>query len=346
MENNFSKKSINEPIFFKSNRVRRIYTGGKLFSSFFGDSSADGYFPEEWVCSSTKALNEGSTDPKEGVSLTESGDYFDDLLENQKEQLIGDRDELGILVKILDSSIRLPIQAHPDVPFSQAHFNSNHGKAESWVILETREDACIYFGFKEEISKEDFDKALLGGEKAFLPLLRRIPVNPGDVFFIPAKAVHAIGAGCLLLETQEPTDFTIQPEEKCGDYTLSENEMYIGLSREDALECFDMTIAGEKAEKASRRTPKIIDGVQHLITEEDTPFFSVNRYFLDNSASAPLTGPAVYVITEGEGELYYDAYHRFLKKGDYFFMPYSANGRFKLRSEKKMQAIVCLPPKK
>ena len=70
-------------------------------------------------------------------------------------------------------------------------------------------------------------------------LLNRIPVKTGDVYFIPAKAVHAIGAGCLILEVQEPTDFTIQPERWCGDYHLNDNEMYIGLSKEDALGVFD-----------------------------------------------------------------------------------------------------------
>jgi hypothetical protein len=52
--------------------------------------------------------------------------------------------------------------------------------------------------------------------------------------------VHAIGCGCLLLEVQEPTDFTIQPERWCGEYKLSDREMYLGLDREKALECFDM----------------------------------------------------------------------------------------------------------
>ena len=52
--------------------------------------------------------------------------------------------------------------------------------------------------------------------------------------------VHAIGKGCLLLEVQEPTDFTIQPERWCGEYKLSDREMYLGLEREKALECFDM----------------------------------------------------------------------------------------------------------
>ena len=62
-----TKTIATKPIFFEKNRVFRVYLGGKLFSSFFGDDSDDSFYPEEWICSSTKALNEGSTDEYEGV---------------------------------------------------------------------------------------------------------------------------------------------------------------------------------------------------------------------------------------------------------------------------------------
>jgi hypothetical protein len=73
----YSKK----PIFFEKNRVFRVYTGGKLFSEFFGDDSEDSFYPEEWICSSTKALNEGSTDEFEGVSKVKGTNiYFNELI--------------------------------------------------------------------------------------------------------------------------------------------------------------------------------------------------------------------------------------------------------------------------
>ena len=90
---------------------------------------------------------------------------------------------------------------------------------------------------------EEFEHAIDesdSGSNEMESLLKSIDVKPGDVVYIPAKLVHAIGSGCLLLEVQEPTDFTIQPERWCGEYRLSDNEMYLGLSREDALGCFDM----------------------------------------------------------------------------------------------------------
>ena len=124
---------------------------------------------------------------------------------------LGDKKEIGILVKYLDSAIRLPVQAHPDKAFSRKYFDSEHGKEESWIVLDKREGGCIYFGFKDGVTKEQFSKAIEESKNdkyAMERLLVRHDVEPGDVIFVPAKAVHAIGAGCLILEVQEPTDFT------------------------------------------------------------------------------------------------------------------------------------------
>lgn len=336
-------QKLNRPIFFRSNRVRRVYLGGKMFASFFGDDSEDCFFPEEWVCSSTKALNLGSTDPYEGISFTEEGEYFTELLNRYPKEMLGDRKELDVLVKLLDSAIRLPVQTHPDKAFSKIHFGSNHGKAESWVILSTRPGACIYFGFKRPVTKEEFDFALAEGDDSLIPLLNRIDVKTGDVFFIPARAVHAIGPGCLLLETQEPTDFTIQPERACGDYVLEEAEKYLGLDREVAMECFDLTFDAKKAAAYSRVSDESM-GKEALITDADTSCFSVNRYNLRKDESEPLKAPAIYVVTKGEGEVFSEEFSRPLKKGDYFFLPACANGDYRLRSQGEMQTVQCLPP--
>ena len=105
----------NYPIFFEQNRVFRVYKGGKLFADFFSDDSEDGNYPEEWVVSSVHALNEGSTDKYEGISKIKGEDlYLNDALDKYKKEIIGERDDLGVLTKILDSAIRLPVQAHPD----------------------------------------------------------------------------------------------------------------------------------------------------------------------------------------------------------------------------------------
>ena len=120
---------LNNPLFFEGNRVSRVYTGGKLFGNFFGDDSEDGYFPEEWIASSVEALKGKDISKNNGLSKIKGTNIlFKDLLEAQKEYMIGGKEELGVLVKILDSSIRLPVQCHPDKEFSKKHFNSRRCK--------------------------------------------------------------------------------------------------------------------------------------------------------------------------------------------------------------------------
>lgn len=346
-------KLASQPVFFEKNRVFRVYTGGKLFSEFFGDDSQDSFYPEEWICSSTKALNEGSTDEFEGLSTIKGTDiHFNELIDQQRELMLGDRKGLDVLVKALDSAIRLPVQAHPDKAFSRKNFNSEFGKAESWLVLATREGASIYFGFKDGVTKEDFEKAVEDAETdktAMERLLNKIPVKPGDVYFIPAKAVHAIGYGCLILEVQEPTDFTIQPERWCGDYRLSEREMYLTLEKETALSVFDYSYNLEKVEKECKKTPEIIyenDGCKKecLIGKDDTPCFGVERYIVNGGETEKLPAPCVYVVTEGAGKLTGDGYEKDIKKGDYFFIPYSCEGKYTVQSDSELTLAACIPP--
>ena len=74
------------PVFFRKNRVFRVYQGGKLLDAFIGEEGSDGNYPEEWICSAVRAINPGHTDPLEGISLRdEDGMPFDVLLREHKE---------------------------------------------------------------------------------------------------------------------------------------------------------------------------------------------------------------------------------------------------------------------
>ena len=171
----------------------------------------------------------------------------------------------------------------------------------------------------------------------------------GDVFLVPAKTVHAIGAGCLILEVQEPTDFTIQPERWCGDYHLSDNEMYIGLEKDTALSVFDYSYNYDRVMKECKKTPVTAyeaDGCKKeiLISTQDTPCFSVERYIINNGKTEALQGVCVYVVTDGIGKLVSEGYEKEIKKGDYFFMPYSCDGRFFVESAASLTLAKCVPP--
>ncbi len=346
---------LQSPIFFEKNRVWRVYTGGALFAEFFGDDSTDGYEPEEWVASAVKARNKISKGEKEGVSRIRGTDlYFDDLLKQYPKELLGDRTDFDVLIKFLDSAIRLPVQAHPDKAFSRKYFHSDYGKTESWVVLATREDACLYVGFKEHMTKEAFAEAVAQSEQdkdAMERLMYRVNVKPGDVFLIPALLVHAIGKGCLILEIQEPTDFTIQPEAWCGEYHLNDDEMYIGLAPEDALDCFDYDAVGSEIMDKVKCVPQILHETgccleEELIGYKDTPCFAVQRYTLIQGEAVLTQAPAVYVVTDGKGQIICNGNRWDLKKGDYFFLPYAAKDQAVLRTDDRLQAVLCLPPER
>lgn len=266
--------------------------------------------------------------------------------------MLGNRESLGILVKILDSAIRLPVQAHPDKAFSRTYFHSEFGKAEMWLVLATRENARLYFGFKNQMTEEEFRAAIdrsATDKKSMEVLLNEISVKPGDVFFIPAKAVHAIGYGCLILEIQEPTDFTIQPEAWCGDYRLNDYEMYLGLSPDTAMKCFDFSLYGSKAESIGRKIPKVYQRSDTVVSEsllgpDDTDCFSVRRHRITGGKFYGLTAPSVCIVTDGVGVIKCGEYQRPIRKGDYFFLPYSVNGRCTVESGETLELVECLPP--
>ena len=345
---------IHEPIFFERNRVGRVYTGGALYADFFGDDGTDGYLPEEWMASAVRALNKGSTDPKEGVSRVKGTNiYFDDLLAAHKRELIGERETLDILVKMLDSAIRLPVQAHPDKAFSRKHFNANYGKAESWIVIGVRPGAKIYMGFSEKVSPERFEAAIEAskdkGVDLFSQFLNEYDVKPGDYFFIPARVIHAIGPGCLILEVQEPSDFTISPEYWCGEYEQSPEEMYLGLDKDTAVSVFDFNTYGRQVLESNKLKPTVIEdgnGVkrENIIGEHITDCFSLNKIMVTGGEAVLSAAPAIYVVTGGEGELFGESYSKSLKKGDYFFLPVVANGKFGLKSQNGIEVYECLPP--
>ena len=340
-----------KPVFFKRNRVFRVYLGGKLYHDFLGDAPVDSNEPEEWICSSVRAINPGHTDPLEGLSLREEdGMPFDCILAENPREYLGDRKDLGVLVKYLDSAIRLPMQVHPTREFSWQNFGSPYGKAEAWLILATRPDACIYFGFSREVSRAEFARAVERSEQdkdAMTAFVNRVPVQTGDVFFVDAGVIHAIGAGCMILEVQEPTDFTIQPEYWCGDYHLNDREMYLGLEPELALDCFHFHRYGQQVVENGRKIPKVVEKTDTLLREsligpEDTCCFAMDRYTLTGGSLTLDTPASVWVCAEGEGTVTAQEFSRDIKMGDYFFLPAAAAGQVRARTEGKLKLVCCV----
>lgn len=110
-----------------------------------------------------------------------------------------------ILVKFIDAAQSLSIQVHPNDEYAW-RVEGEPGKTEVWIILDAEEDAFLYLGFEREISKEEFRQHIQ--QNTLLEVLHKHPVKKGDVVFIPAGTVHAIGAGILLAEVQQSSNST------------------------------------------------------------------------------------------------------------------------------------------
>ena len=351
------KQLVKEPIFFERNRVYRIYKGGMPYKELFNDGVDDGtdnMFPEEWIASKVKAINPKYFGERDGVSKIKDTDiFFDDLLNDYKDELLGNR-KYDCLVKFLDSAVRLPFQVHPTKEFSRKHFNSDYGKTEAWLVVAKRPNAKLYFGFKDKITKEqlseleersEIEKDIMGN------LLAGVDVNVGDIWLIKAGLIHAIGAGCTIVEVQEPTDFTIQPERWCNDYHISYEEEYIGLDKDTALNAINYDIYGDAAKAYAKVTPKVeIDTPTYkkevMISYDDTPCFGENRHTIKNGGSFVMDyAPSVYICLDGNAVITGENYRKEIKKGDYFYLPFVAENKFTVSTKTCATLIECLPSK-
>ena len=191
-------KLCTRPLFFERNRVSRVYRGGLLFHDFFGDEPKDSRKPEEWVGSLVRAMDK---EDGEGLSVVRGENVsFAELAARRPDLLFGENKRFDVLVKVLDSAIRLPVQTHPDRAFSEKYLNSAFGKTEMWYIVDCEEGSQLIYGFDKEISREEFADRIKNN--TLLEVTNNVPVHKGDVFFIESGTLHAIGKGILIAEIQ------------------------------------------------------------------------------------------------------------------------------------------------
>ncbi|MDA3824005.1 MAG: mannose-6-phosphate isomerase [Bacteroidales bacterium] len=139
------------------------------------------------------------------------GNSLDELIEVYMGDLVGDGVfkkfgiEFPVLIKFIDANDNLSVQVHPDDDFS-AEYHGKRGKTEMWYVLEADEGSELISGFKKDVDEKVFMDHL--NDKKLKDILNFEAVKPGDVFFLPAKRVHAIGAGILLTEIQQTSDVT------------------------------------------------------------------------------------------------------------------------------------------
>lgn len=149
---------------------------------------------------------------KDGVSTIENGKYkgilFTDYLEKEGYGVIGksyDKDRFPILNKFIDAAKPLSIQVHPRDEYGLKYEN-DYGKTEMWYVIDADPGSYLYYGFNRDLTKEKYKNSIEDG--TLLEKLNKVEVKPGDVFFIEAGTVHAIGQGIMIYEVQQNSNVT------------------------------------------------------------------------------------------------------------------------------------------
>jgi mannose-6-phosphate isomerase len=323
--------------------------------------------PEDWLASVVRALNgEHSQGPEEGLSRISNADgsagpLLTDLLKEHADTILG-KDHtsrygtsMGILCKFLDSTVRLPVQCHPDKTMAKEHYNSIYGKTESWYILDTRaidgEPPYILLGFKESTTRDGFTSAVMSQDiRSMEGMLHKIPVTPGEMYFIPGRLPHAIGPGVFMLETQEPSDWVIRAERHCGNATLSDRDMWGPLAPEQALRIFDCrgcseAVLIERVRMKNEPVARDASGeIVELVGRRQTEAFSVRRATVSDTMTMTLPRSfGVVVVTSGSGTIRWQSGRRKIRRGDYFLHP-AVVEQIEYVPDEPLTLAICLPP--
>ena len=197
------------PLKFKSRIKERIWGGSAILQkrkSACARLPKDKLYGESWDLSSVKG------DVSVATNGFLKGNNLEELIEVYMGDLVGEAnfERYGtlfpLLIKYLDCNDRLSVQVHPDDELAEER-HSSYGKTEAWYVADCKPGAAIYLGFKNlDITREEYIAAV--AESRLEELLNRIEVKPGDLFFIPAGTVHALGAGIEVVEVQQTSDIT------------------------------------------------------------------------------------------------------------------------------------------
>ena len=291
-----------EPMIKLTPAFKDYLWGGTKLRDIYGKRCDFDIIAESW---------ELSTHPA-GNSIVASGRHkgstFGKYLESVGKQVLGWKcsalQSFPLLIKFIDAKQNLSVQVHPKDDYALENENE-YGKSEMWYVIDSEPGAGLYVGFREDVSREEVERRIT--DNSILDILNFCPSKPGDVYFIPAGTVHAIGAGNLICEIQQNSNCTYRL------YDYDRRDKY-GNPRElhlrKALDVMDY----KKYQAAElQRTDGIIQ----------CKYFEVHIVDVDGEKRIQITDDSFYAVTciKGGGNLTLCDTRASIHPGDSVFVP-------------------------
>ena len=249
----------------------------------------------------------------------EKGKTLNQLVREQKGKLVGNENyerfgnEFPLLIKFIDARQDLSIQVHPTDEVAHRQGKSR-GKTEMWYALDSDTGAQLYNGLKQQITPEQY-KAMVEND-TITNALARYEVHEGDVFFIPAGRIHAIGAGCFVAEIQQTSDVTY----RIYDFKRKDkNGNYRELHTKEAAESIDYSVLDNYR---TDYTPTKNEGVQLV----SCPYFTTALYDLTEPMTldySELDSFVILMAVKGEGTISANGEEMPFQMGDTVLIPAS-----------------------
>ncbi|MBC2595444.1 class I mannose-6-phosphate isomerase [Ruficoccus amylovorans] len=355
----------NRPLVLSANRVWRSYLGGSLLDAIEGKPGGeDGHYPEDWIGSAVEAVNPREhARAGEGISSVElDGTHhrLDELYRAEPEYFFGRGhvERFGaqpeFLVKFIDSAERLHFQCHPTKAFSRERLDSPYGKFEAYYVLALRpgqETGEVYVGFqwppeREALKRMIEEQDITGLTACFDPL----SVKPGDVVIVPGGTPHALGAGVLLVEILEPSDWVVRFEYARGGYVLPEKDRFMGRGLDFGLDVFDLaprSLDEVRARNVCQPQMMAADGRcrrERLIGEAQTDCFQVWKISWHGECRREVKSFCIAIVLKGACRLGGPGgWTATLKQYDRVLIPHGI-GQLSLQTEDECELLECYPP--
>ena len=249
-----------------------------------------------------------------------AGDELNDLIETFMGDLVGEDvfnkygERFPLLIKIIDPLDNLSIQVHPDDELAQK-IGLYNGKTEMWYVMNAEKGAQLVSGFNRDVTPKEFEEAV--ANKSVEGMLNYVDVHNDDAFFIPARKIHALGAGCMVAEIQQTSDTSYRV------YDWDRIDRF-GMKRELHIDEALATINFKKEDSGKVSYDKKTKNATVSLVK--CPYFTTNLIKLDTKSAlvkdySELDSFVILMSTEGSFILSYEDGTETIRTGECILIP-------------------------